>query len=259
MIFDATKVPVASDRSLWEKGKYRVIIATSEQKTAKSGKGTVVILGLKSLESSTQGNLSHTINFKHDNATTEQIGQKELSSICHAVKILQPEAWTQLHGHPFMVEVDQEFVPEKPEKKDDKGQAIGKTYNRVVGYFNEDGSSIVGSGGNGAAPAPKEELPEWARPATAPAPAAPATPPIGEPPWKAKTTSASATPPLPTPPAPPVPEKLYHVAYKNATLEGGPKTPTVIKALPDINFADPSFMVCDAHDGGGWVAGSTIL
>lgn len=237
-LFDATKVPLAGDRQLWPKGKYRVVIATSEQKASKSGQGQIVIFGLKAMDGTLQGStLSHNINFLHSNAEAQRIGQQELSSICHATKILQPEAWTQLHGRPFTVDVDQEFMPDKDNAgnplKDDKGTAVGKTYNRVNGYFNEDGSAIVGASTNGAAaPAAKEAPPEWAKPV------------------------APVQPVQPTPPV--VDTRLFHVCHAGKVITGA--TPIDVEAVRALNIsaADPSFLLCE-NGKTDWVGAVNVL
>lgn len=230
IIFDATNVPIAGERQIWTKGKYRVVIPASEMKSSKSGGGQVIHFDFKAMDAPYLGlTLKHTVNFTNSNSDAERIGKSELSAICWAVKTPKITDTSNLHGKPLMIDVDTEFVPsvgpDSQSLKDDKGNAIGKTYNRIIGYFNEDGSAVKAT------------------------PVAAAAPP-------AFLQQAQPGPVAPTPP--PADTRKFHV-YFQGVVKTQPTAPLDLEGVKALGFqvADPSYML--SINGGEWVLASTVL
>jgi Protein of unknown function (DUF669) len=164
--FDATKVNPAGDRTPVPKGKYKVVLKTTDVKNTESNKGRFIACGATILDGPVAGKmLFWNINVQHENPVATQIGQEQLSALCYAVGVLQITDTIQLHGRPFVVDVD-------IQKGDDR-------YNEIRGYFREDGSPIQATPAQAANPAPSTP-PAWAQhaqPAPAPAQPAPAAAP----------------------------------------------------------------------------------
>lgn len=238
--FDASTVAPQSPRIAWPKGKFRIAITHSEVKDvgAQNSGNKGVQFGAKALEviGAAPGTpvpdsaLLWNVNFMNKSADAQRIGQAELSSVCHATGVLKLTDTANLHGHPFIVEVDTEFVQGKNEDGSKKvnavtGQPEGITYNRVTGYYKNDGSPVVGSAAPGAAaPAAAGPPPAWAAAmaSQAPAPVPPAAP--------APLPVAAAPVSLPPAPAPAQPQ-LYYVNHKGQLVTPQPVSATSVHAL----------------------------
>lgn len=74
-------------------------------------------------------------NIGHSNPATKEIAFKQLSSIAHAVGVIQVQDSQQFHGLPLKIRVK---LKEGGEKKDAMGTVVGKydPQNEVVGYKN---------------------------------------------------------------------------------------------------------------------------
>lgn len=198
--FDATQVSPQGDRTPLPKGRYSVMATSSEIKTVKApGTGRFINIGMKILDGPAKDKTMFTnLNIENANPVATQIGRERLSALCHVVGILQITDTAQLHGRPFVVDIDVD--------------AEGK-YNEVVSFLKVDGSPAVAVGAGGApAGAPP---PPWAAPGTAtggpPAPA-PAPAPVPQPP--------------PQPATPPPPAPMFYVA----NLQGQNLTPQPVDA-----------------------------
>lgn len=243
--FDASTVAPQTERTAWPKGKYKVAIVQSELKANSAGTGQVINFGRKALQNVDGGAvptslLLSTINIKNASEEAERIGKSEMSTVCHACGVLKITDTANLHGHEHIVDVDQEFVADKPEKRDDKGQVIGKHYNRIKAYYKADGSSIVATTGQPATPVAATAAPDWAKQQ-----GPPATPPVAS----APPTSAPVPPP---PPAPAPTEPLYYINHKGANLSEIPENLAAVKAR---NLPVDEFFVCQFGTT-DWVKGS---
>lgn len=87
-------------------GVYLAHVTDSEVKPTKAGSGEYIAMTLEILDGQYKGRKVFTnINVRNSNATAEQIGQKALSQLCHAVGVLQLTDTAQLHGRPFRAKV----------------------------------------------------------------------------------------------------------------------------------------------------------
>jgi hypothetical protein len=155
-VFDASTVEPSQPIEILPPGRYMAQIIESEMKETKSG-GQMLALTLEI----TEGNSMHrklwdNLNLVNANAQAQEIAQRTLSAICHAVGKIQVSNSEQLHFVPMLVTVAVEPDNRDPDRK----------RNVIKGY----------SAAGNAAPAAASPAPRFgaARPAAA-APAAPAT------------------------------------------------------------------------------------
>lgn len=181
---DVTGVPTSTPFEPIPEGWYQVVINNSEIQSAKSGRGQKLILECEVLawaddpakQPATKivGRKPRIyLNLWHDSAKAVEIATEQLSSIGHAVGVLQIADSSMLHGKPFEAK------------------------------FNVDGSNNDFKGarpvaaGATAAPGPAAYAP-GAMSAPAPAPGMPAQPGPGP----AAGAAPAAAPPTAQPPAP---------------------------------------------------------
>jgi Protein of unknown function (DUF669) len=162
--FDATGVEPNAPLEALPPGDYKVQILQSEMRVTKAGTSQMLWLDMEVLEGPHQGrHVYDQLNLINPNPTAEEIAQRTLSAICHAVGKLQVADSEELHFLPMVVK-----VAVKP-----------KGYNEVKGYKPVQQSAAIGAA-NG--PVPSRPAPSSAPPAAAqsrPATAATATAP-----WK---------------------------------------------------------------------------
>lgn len=104
--FDATHVDPTVSRGILPAGHYVVEITASSSKETKAKNGSYLELEMTILEGDFKGyKLWDRLCLNHVNAKTQRIAQANLSAICHAVKVLQPQDSIELHHIPFMVTV----------------------------------------------------------------------------------------------------------------------------------------------------------
>jgi hypothetical protein len=122
--FDANQIEPASDFEAIPAGKYTAMITESELKPTKSGAGDYLQLAFEILEGPYKGRIIWSrLNLNNPNATTVQIAQRELSSICRAVGVMTPGDSVELHNLPLEITV-------KCKKRDDNGEVT----NEIRGY-----------------------------------------------------------------------------------------------------------------------------
>lgn len=104
--FNAANVEPDAGFSLIPAGIYTAQATDSKVYPTKSGTGTILELTFKILEGTHAGRLVWArINIQNANPVAEQIGQKQLSGLCHAVGVLQLQDSTQLHNKPLRIRV----------------------------------------------------------------------------------------------------------------------------------------------------------
>lgn len=104
--FNAQNVEPDAGFSLIPAGVYTAQITDSKIYPTKAGTGTILELTFQILEGQYHNRLVWArINIQNQNQTAEQIGQKQLSSICHAVHVMQLQDSTQLHNKPLRIRV----------------------------------------------------------------------------------------------------------------------------------------------------------
>lgn len=108
--FDATTIAPREDFSPLQSGEYRVQITESEMKDTRNNTGQYLECTYEVLDGDSKGRrLWSRHNIVNQNPKAQEIAQRELSAICHAVNILKPSDSQQLHYKPMIVRV--ELVP----------------------------------------------------------------------------------------------------------------------------------------------------
>jgi hypothetical protein len=122
--FDATTVAPQVAITPIAAGTYTVSVDDSEVKTTKSG-GQMAVFRLRVVEGQFVGRtVFANINVRNPSPQAEQIGQSQLSALCHAAGVLQLADTAQLHGKIVRARVKI--------RKDDTGQYGDK--NEVNGF-----------------------------------------------------------------------------------------------------------------------------
>jgi Protein of unknown function (DUF669) len=156
--FDATGVEPNAPLEALPPGDYVAQILQSEMRVTKAGTGQMLWLDMEVLEGPHQGrHVYDQLNLINPNPTAEEIAQRTLSAICHAVGKLQVADSEELHFLPMVVK-----VAVKP-----------NGYNEVKGYKPVKQVAVAG------APSGPTPTPPSAAPQVRAAPAANATAP-----WK---------------------------------------------------------------------------
>lgn len=146
--FDANQIEPTSDFEALPAGKYVAMITESELKPTKSGAGNYLQLTFEILEGPYKGRIIWSrLNLNNPNATTVQIAQRELSSICRAVGVMTPGDSAELHNLPLEILV-------KCKKRDDNGDVT----NEIRGYSRREST-------NSRPPQSPTNTPPWRRPA----------------------------------------------------------------------------------------------
>ena len=107
--FNPDEVP-ADDRDSFEPippGRYELEVVDSDLVQSKSGKGMLLKLQHRVVSGSYENRHIFTQhNFQHDNATAQEIGQREIKYLCAAIGHTGPlEDSNDLHGIPYMASV----------------------------------------------------------------------------------------------------------------------------------------------------------
>ena len=166
--FDASGVEPNAPLEALPPGDYKVQIVQSEMRVTKSGTGQLLWLDEEVLEGPLQGrHVYDQLNLINPNPTAEEIAQRTLSAICHAVGKLQVADSEELHFLPMLVR-----VAVKP-----------NGYNEVKGYKPVQQAAAAGAPTQAAnGPAPSRPASSSASPTIAQARPAPATSSTA--PWK---------------------------------------------------------------------------
>jgi hypothetical protein len=104
--FDAASVEPNAPLEALPPGDYKVQILQSEMRVTKAGTGQILWLDMEVLEGPLKGrHLYDQLNLINPNPTAEEIAQRTLSAICHAVDKLQVADSEELHFQPLLVRV----------------------------------------------------------------------------------------------------------------------------------------------------------
>lgn len=101
--FDANTVqPASADFEPIPGGWYQFVIKKSELKPTKAGTGAMISLMAK-VQGPTHANrvVFGNINYQNPNAQAQEIGQRQLSALCHSIGVLNLNNVGQLCGIPF--------------------------------------------------------------------------------------------------------------------------------------------------------------
>ena len=123
--FNAANVDPQGDRSPLPAGKYVCIIKKTEQKSTKAGDGKYLEFQFQVVQDGQHKGrmLFARLNLWNKSEQAKSIAQSELSSICRAVGIMEPNDSSMLHDKPLVVSV-------ALEKRKDTGEPT----NVVKGY-----------------------------------------------------------------------------------------------------------------------------
>ncbi|MBF0181930.1 MAG: DUF669 domain-containing protein [Magnetococcales bacterium] len=104
--FDASQVDPSQPFETLPPGDYRVQIINSEMRPTKTGSGQYLWMEMDVLDGPLTGRkLFDRLNLINPNRQAEEIAQRTLSAICHAIGRLQVSDSEELHFKPVMVKV----------------------------------------------------------------------------------------------------------------------------------------------------------
>lgn len=191
--FNAATVDPAKASIVIPAGWYNAIIEHSEVVPTKQGNGTILKLRYSIVDGEFKGcKIFGQLNIVNPSPMAQEIAQKQLSAICHAVNVIQCNDSQQLHNIPFKVKL-------KITPGDVKDKSTGEKYddkNDVTGW--EKTSTNTGVSGSSVA---SVIAPVAAKPitppqvATTPVAAPPAWgAPAGQQPWQAPKPAEALVP-----------------------------------------------------------------
>ena len=163
--FDSTQVePSTGQPDPVPPGKYAVQIVGSDVRATKAGTGVGANFEMEICEGAYSGQkIWAWINLQNQNRQAEEIGQRELSAVCHAAGVPMVTDTAELHGRLFTVDV-----------KIEPDSRTGEPRNGIKKYM--------------AYEPPAPAAAATAPPAPAPVTRPPAASPGGPPPWKQQAT-----------------------------------------------------------------------
>ncbi len=160
--FDANAIQPDTSFDPIPAGWYNAAIDESEMKPTRDGSGAYLALRFNVLDGQYAGRKVFTrLNIRNQNPVAQDIAQKQLSSICHAVNVLTLQDSSQLHALPMQIRVK---VTNDPTGQYDPS-------NEISGY------KAIGAG-NGQGVAAPLATPAYAAPVAPVAPVAPQTAPV---------------------------------------------------------------------------------
>lgn len=147
--FNAAEVPVQDSFDPIPNSWYNVTIDDSEMKPTKDGKGAYLELRLSVVDGDYANRKVFTrLNLENANQVAQEIAYKQLSTICHAIGVIQVEDSSELHGKPFQAKV----VVKPPQGDYDAS-------NEVKGYKAVDGGGTASTASSSSTASAK---PGWA-------------------------------------------------------------------------------------------------
>ncbi len=104
--FDASQVDPNQPHETLPPGDYRMQIIASEMRVTKAGNGQYLWLEMEVLDGAMAGKkVFDRLNLVNPNRQAEEIAQRTLSAICHAVGRMQVADSEELHFKPMLVKV----------------------------------------------------------------------------------------------------------------------------------------------------------
>lgn len=164
--FNATEVqPASSDFEPIPVGWYQFVIEKSELKPTKAGTGSMVSIMAK-VQGPTHANrvVFGNINYQNPNPQAQEIGQRQLSALCHAIGVLNLNNVAQLCGIPFEARV-KITAPTYNVANDKDSGVLYEARNEFQGFRAVGGGAAAPAGASSAPAAPSAP----AKPAAAPA------------------------------------------------------------------------------------------
>ena len=149
--FDASQVKPQETFTPIPAGSYIAQAIESEIKPTKSGTGQMMTLRWQILDGTHKGRLIFDrLNVVNANPKAEEIGQRQLSSLCHVLGVMKLQDTAQLHNKPVKIKV-------KVRQDAQYGDS-----NEVGGYEAAGGAVPVASV-PGVAATPAGNAPPWAK------------------------------------------------------------------------------------------------
>ena len=105
--FDSSEVEPSGSFEPLPAGEYIVMITNSEVKQTKAGNGEYLSLTFTVQQPEEHQNrlVWGNLNLVNPNPKTVEYARRDLSAICHAVGVLNPEDSSELHGIPMKAKV----------------------------------------------------------------------------------------------------------------------------------------------------------
>jgi hypothetical protein len=142
--FDASQVPEQEEFRALPKGVYAALATDSEMKPTKAGTGEYLQFVFEVLDGPGKGRkLWARMNIRNPNQMAQDIGQRELATLCKAVGIPRPTDSSELHNIPVLLHVDTELDDRKRETN------VIKRYEALNGGGQQQQQSHQSNGGNG--------------------------------------------------------------------------------------------------------------
>lgn len=164
--FNATEVqPASSDFEPIPVGWYQFVIEKAELKPTKAGTGSMVSIMAK-VQGPTHDNrvVFGNINYQNPNPQAQEIGQRQLSALCHAIGVLNLSNVAQLCGIPFEARVKITAATYNVANDKDSG-VLYEARNEFQGFRAVGGATAAPIGTSSAPAAPSAP----AKPVAAPA------------------------------------------------------------------------------------------
>jgi hypothetical protein len=152
--FDTNTVDPASSFDPIPAGKYIAAITESEMKPTKTGNGHYLELTFDILDGQYKGRkVWARLNLDNPNAQAVQIARGELSAICRAIGVMQPQDSVELHNLPLSIKVT-------CKKREDTGEIT----NEIKGYEKKE-AALSSAAPAQATPAAQavSDTPPWQR------------------------------------------------------------------------------------------------
>lgn len=175
--FNATNVaPAENNFEMIPAGWYRATVEKAELKPTKAGTGAYISLQVRIAGQVDTGEYANrvvfgNINYTNPNAEAQEIGQRQLSALCHSIGVMELKAVEQLCGIPHEVRVKQGKASYNVANDPASGVAF-EARNEIQGFRALGGGA---AGGNAAAGATQTAVAKPTAPSAPVAkPAAPA-------------------------------------------------------------------------------------
>lgn len=104
--FNASNVEPATPMDVLPAGKYLCMAIASELKATKNNTGEYLQITFEVLDGQFKSRkIFERLNIRNSNKTAEDIAQRALSALCHAVGVIELDDSEQLHNIPVVLEV----------------------------------------------------------------------------------------------------------------------------------------------------------
>lgn len=141
--FNAEQVEPTASYDVLPKGKYLCMAIASELKPTKNGTGEYLQITFEVIDGQFKGRkIFERLNIRNQNKVAEDIAQRALSALCHAIGVIHLQDSDQLHNLPVVLDISVE-----------DGRDGYEAQNRVKGYSSAGGASQPAARPAAAAPA----------------------------------------------------------------------------------------------------------